>query len=169
MKTLSAIKEYFTPSEIISPRTNNFNIIRVFAAFMVIYGHMGTIMGTSVFALLGCAVSTLGVKILFTVSGYLITKSFLSDSHFGRYMIRRSFRIYPALFVLILFSGLVAGPLLTTPPPAEYLRHPARGHTFGEICCFIPSTPCPAYLPTVLIPMPSTVPFGPFPLSLPCT
>ena len=71
MKTLSSIKEYFTPSEITTPRTNNFNIIRVFAAFMVIYGHMGTIMGTSVFALLGCAVSPLGVKILFTVSGYL--------------------------------------------------------------------------------------------------
>ena len=124
MKKLPAIKEYFTPSDLNSPRTNNFNIIRFFAAFMVICGHMGSIMGTPVISLLGQPVSTLGVKILFAVSGYLITKSFLSDSHFGRYMIRRCFRIYPAFIALILFTGLVAGPLLTTLSPAEYFRHP---------------------------------------------
>ena len=124
MKLLNWVKSYFTPTEEISPRTNNFNIIRFFAAFMVIYGHMSSIMGYDAFAILGQRVSTIGVKILFTFSGYLITKSYLSDTHFGRYMIRRSFRIFPAFIVLILLTALVGGPLLTSLSVGEYFGNP---------------------------------------------
>lgn len=138
MKLLNCIKGYFTPSDEISPRTNNFNIIRFFAAFMVIYGHMSTIMGFAAFPLLNQRVSTIGVKILFTFSGYLITKSYLSDTHFGRYMIRRSFRIFPAFIVLIILTTFVAGPLMTSLPLGEYLTNPNTWAYFWKNLLFHP-------------------------------
>lgn len=122
-KAFSCITQYFTPTDTISPKVNNFNIIRFFAAFMVIYGHMSSIMGYAAFPVFSQRVSTIAVKIFFIVSGYLITKSYLSDSHFGRYMIRRTFRIFPALIVLVLLTVFVVGPALTTLPLSEYFSN----------------------------------------------
>lgn len=122
-KAFSRLTQYFTPTEAVSAKTNNFNIIRFFAAFMVIYGHMSSIMGYAAFPLFSQRVSTIAVKIFFIVSGYLITKSYLSDSHFGRYMIRRTFRIFPALIVLVLLTVFVVGPTMTTLPLSEYFSN----------------------------------------------
>lgn len=98
--------KYFMPTDATGPRTNNFNVIRIIAAAMVIYGHMSSLMGLPVHGVYGQSVSTLAVKILFIVSGYLVMKSLMSDSHFGRYMLRRSFRIFPGLI------GLSCSPFL---------------------------------------------------------
>ena len=143
MQGLSCIKRYFTPSDEISPRTNNFNIIRFFAAFAVIYGHMSSIMGEAAFPLLGQRISTIGVKILFTFSGYLITKSYLSDPHFGRYMIRRCFRIFPAYIVLILLSALVIGPIFTSLPLTEYFAAPGTWNYIWKNLLFSPTYTLP--------------------------
>lgn len=102
-------------------RSNNFNIIRFVAAFMVIYGHMSSIMGMPAQTVFAQRVSTIGVKTIFVISGYLITKSFLSDSHYGRFMVRRSFRIFPPLILLILLSTFVLGPIMTELPAKTYL------------------------------------------------
>lgn len=112
-----------TPVDATSPKMNNFNMIRFFAAFMVVYGHMSSIMGEAAFPLFTQRVSTIGVKIFFTISGYLITKSYLSDRHLGRYLIRRSFRIFPALIVLILLSVFAVGPLMTELSLGEYFAN----------------------------------------------
>lgn len=106
-----------------SAKNNNFNIIRFIAAFMVIYGHMSSIMGMPAQTVLAQRVSTIGVKTIFVISGYLIAKSFLSDSHFGRFMVRRCLRIFPPLFLLILLSAFVLGPVVTVLPLKEYLRN----------------------------------------------
>ena len=118
----SAVKEkYFSPNQNIGPRVNNFNIIRFLAAAMVIYGHMAHIMGVAVPCIYGQAVSTIAVKILFVISGYLVMKSLMNDARFGRYMIRRSFRIFPGLIGVVLFSTLVVGLIFTGLPKKEYL------------------------------------------------
>ena len=97
-------------------RSNNFNIIRVIAAFLVILGHMYYIMGQGsyvpIFA--GQGIHAVGVKILFVLCGYFITKSWLGDPHPGRYAIKRLFRIYPALIVVVLLSIFVLGPIMTS-------------------------------------------------------
>lgn len=129
----SCITQYFTPTDTVSSRVNNFNIIRFFAAFMVIYGHMSAVMGAAAFPVLSQSVSTIAVKIFFTVSGYLITKSYLSDSHFGRYMIRRSFRIFPALIALVLLTVFVIGPLITNLSPSEYFSHASTWAYFKNL------------------------------------
>ena len=127
-------KKYFTPSQIESERNNNFNIIRVFAAFLVIYGHMGVLTGVAAETLFSQPVSTIAVKIFFTISGYLVTKSFLSDTNFLRYITRRIFRIFPALIAVIVFSTLVIGAHYSTLSIAEYFSHPQTyRYLFGNI------------------------------------
>jgi len=144
-KPLSCVTQYFTPTDSTSPKVNNFNIIRFFAAFMVIYGHMSSIMGYAAFPLFSQRVSTIAVKIFFIVSGYLITKSYLSDSNFGRYMIRRTFRIFPALIVLVLLTVLVVGPLMTTLPLSEYFAN-ANTWTYFKNLLFSPVYALPGVL-----------------------
>ncbi len=112
--------KYFMPTDATGPRTNNFNVIRIIAAAMVIYGHMSSLMGLPVHGVYGQSVSTLAVKILFIVSGYLVMKSLMSDSHFGRYMLRRSFRIFPGLIGVVLFAVFIVGPVFTRLPLSEY-------------------------------------------------
>lgn len=117
------VKRFFTPVCDDSPRTNNFNIIRFLAAFLVIYGHMSFLTGNSPALLFFQPVSTVAVKVLFVISGYLVTKSFLSDPDLPRYLVRRSFRIFPALAVVVLLSAFVLGPLVTRLSVAEYFAN----------------------------------------------
>lgn len=120
-KIKNIFKKYFTAPEITTARTNNFNAMRLIASLMVIYGHMAAIMGLPQFLVLGQKVSSIGVKIFFVLSGYFITKSYLNDSNFLRYTIRRVFRIYPAFITVVLFSVFVVGGLFTVLPLKEYL------------------------------------------------
>lgn len=111
-------------SDVDSSRSNNFNVIRFVAAIMVIYGHMSAIMGLPVFNIYNQAVSTIGVKIFFIISGYLITKSFLKDSNFFRYMVRRCFRIFPGLIAVVLFAIFIVGPKMTQLSITDYFTNP---------------------------------------------
>ena len=94
-------------------RNNNFTIIRMIATIFVFAGHMGIILGGAppLFGSLG--LHQLGVNILFIISGYLITKSWMSDPNPLRYTIRRFFRLWPPFAVFILLMAFVAGPLLS--------------------------------------------------------
>ena len=110
----SLYNRFFDISDLeISNRHNNFNVIRFFAAVMVIYGHMCSLIGIGQFSVMKQAVSGLGVKIFFVISGYLITKSFLSDSNALRYSIKRFFRIMPGLAVIVVLTTFIFGPFLT--------------------------------------------------------
>lgn len=59
------------------------------------------------------SVHEMGVWILFLVSGYLITKSWLSGPHPLRYAIRRFFRLWPPFAVMVLIMVFIAGPLVS--------------------------------------------------------
>lgn len=101
-------------------RENNFNIIRFVAAMMVVLGHMCHLLGLQVNQFLGQEVSTIGVKIFFLISGYLIAQSFLNDSNLIRYAIKRIFRIMPGLIGVVLFSAIIVGPIFTVLPVKDY-------------------------------------------------
>lgn len=94
-------------------RNNNFNIIRMIATIFVFAGHMGIILGGSPTLFGSWGMHQIGVNILFTISGYLITMSWLSDPSPVRYGIRRFFRLWPPFAVMILLMVYVAGPLLS--------------------------------------------------------
>jgi len=105
---------------------NNFNLLRLVAAWMVIYGHAWAITGTPG----GDLVATLtrykfagavAVDVFFVVSGFLIAASLQRNDPRG-YLASRALRILPGLAVCAALCAFVLGPLLTTVP--DYWRRP---------------------------------------------
>lgn len=104
---------------------NQFNFLRLFAAFLVFYGHGLIFLGHIPNTILG---HKLGVYIFFAISGYLISMSWDREPNIVSYFIKRALRIFPALVVVVSLSVLLLGPLLTTLPLKEYF---ANEHTIG--------------------------------------
>jgi len=111
-------------------KANNFHLIRLFAALMVLYSHAHTLAALPEPVFLGFVpLGPVGVYIFFALSGYLVYQSFERDPHLARFLIRRALRLFPALAVVVMLSVLVLGPLITSVPTADYFRDPAtRGH-----------------------------------------
>jgi peptidoglycan/LPS O-acetylase OafA/YrhL len=107
-------------------RDNNFDILRVIAAAMVILSHgwdltksIGEpIMLLSYSALIG---GGLGVWIFFFISGYLVSESFQARGLLA-FIEARFLRIYPAFFVSLIF-GVLIGACVTTLSLADYVSH----------------------------------------------
>jgi len=101
-------------------RHNNINLIRFAAASAVIYGHMAILIDAPVPDVFGHSVSSLAVMVFFVLSGYLICESLLRDGNLFRYLVRRVFRIVPALVFVVACSVFVLGPLVTALPLDVY-------------------------------------------------
>ena len=94
-------------------RENNFNFIRLCAAFLVMAGHMGAIMGEPVPGAGSQQLQNIGVQILFLISGYLVANSWRRDPHAGRFLLRRFLRLWPPYAVMVLLMCFVVGPYLS--------------------------------------------------------
>ena len=103
-------------------RTNNFDAFRIAAALCVIVGHSFALTGRHGEAPVigGVTLEYLGVSIFFVISGYLITGSWERSRSVGQYVSSRALRIAPLLFLVILLSTFVMGPLVTTLTTGEY-------------------------------------------------
>ena len=122
-------------AEVAGPRTiadawnsgrNHFNILRLVAAWLVIYGHAWPITGSPGGDLIGKFTTikfagAVAVDVFFVVSGFLIAASLQRNSVRG-YLASRALRIVPALVVCVALTVFVLGPLLTTSP--DYWRAP---------------------------------------------
>ncbi len=120
---------------------NHFNFIRLFAAFLVFYGHSFVLSGQQ--ALLHTALThELGLFIFFSISGYLISMSLDLDPSFKRYFIKRALRIFPVLFVVVVLSIFVLGPIFTTLSLKEYFSSSVLSryfeNTFLHISFYLP-------------------------------
>lgn len=105
-------------SDAIEGRSNNLNLIRLVAALAVIYGHAAAITGNGPpdFFLQYVGYKFIGgvaVDVFFVISGFLVTRSAMSEKGVRYYLASRTLRIYPALVTCILLTTLVLGPLLT--------------------------------------------------------
>lgn len=104
---------------------NNFNLIRLFAAWLVIYGHAWAITASPGGDLVAWLTQFkfaggVAVDVFFVLSGFLIAAS-LQRNNARAYLISRGLRILPALVVCVALSVCVLGPLLSTSP--DYWRH----------------------------------------------
>ena len=111
---------------------NNFNLMRLVAAWLVIYGHAWAITGSSGQDLLAGLTGfrfagAIAVDMFFVVSGFLIAASLQRNSVRG-YLISRGLRILPALVVCVAVSTFVLGPLLTT--ASDYWSQPITWQYF---------------------------------------
>lgn len=85
---------------------NNFTMIHIVAAVMVIIGHQFVLIGGEASQIMGVSIHELGVKILFLVSGYLVSASFLRSKNVIKYITKRLARIYPPLFFCLIITVL---------------------------------------------------------------
>lgn len=105
---------------------NNFDIIRLVAATMVIITHsfallgLGDSDGLSSITKGALQFSHLGVAVFFTISGYLITQSAQHSKSITGYLWRRFLRIFPGLAAVLFICAFLLGPLVTTLQWNEY-------------------------------------------------
>jgi len=108
-------------SSILSPKSNNFNAVRLLAALLVIYAHSYAFTGQAEWVARKSGVTHAGelsVVVFFFISGALITKSLDSSRSIGGYAVKRVMRIYPALIlccflVPYVFSWMFGGASFT--------------------------------------------------------
>ncbi len=103
---------------------NNFNLIRLIAAWLVIYSHAWAITGTAgddhlARLTLSKSAGAFAVDVFFVISGFLVAASFERNG-WRDFLIARALRIYPALIVCVALSVFVLGPMLTL--SADYWR-----------------------------------------------
>lgn len=112
-------------AQTISGGGNHFTLLRTVAALLVLWSHQHALQGLPEAGVLGIhSWAGLGVVIFFSISGYLVTQSWLSDPHVGRFAMRRLLRIWPAFAVVIVLSALVMGPIVSELRLRDYLRDP---------------------------------------------
>jgi peptidoglycan/LPS O-acetylase OafA/YrhL len=133
---------------------NNFDLLRLGAACTVVLSHSWLIAyGTQrneplVWATHNqCSLGLVGVFVFFVISGYLVTESFSRDPRPGSFTLRRAGRIYPGLAVNGLAIAFLLGPIVSTLPLADYLRHPGLRDFLVEYATLWPG---PLKLPGVL-------------------
>lgn len=111
--------------------TNLFDLIRIIAATMVIVGHAWPLSGVKYApSLAGITIHHLGVYVFFVISGYLLTRSWHRSPRPAAFLVRRALRIFPALFVVVLVTVFVVGPILSTVRAGEYW---GSGETWGYL------------------------------------
>jgi peptidoglycan/LPS O-acetylase OafA/YrhL len=111
-------------------RDNNFNLLRMAAATAVLVSHawplsLGAQAVEPLYDATGYKLGTTAVTIFFAISGFFITKSFDRRVSISDFAVARIARIYPALFVVLILSVAVLGPVFTDLKLHDYVwdRH----------------------------------------------
>ncbi len=108
-------------------RKNNLNIIRLVASLMVLYMHSFAIcigdQTQDVFGIMTFGKELAGgiaVDIFFIISGFLIFRSYARTNNPFKYFKARFLRIWPLLFVVIMVTAFIVGPIISRYSRAEY-------------------------------------------------
>ena len=109
----------------VGSRDNNFNLIRLIAAYSVLVGHswplaQGESVSDPLGRLTGHHMGALAVEVFFFTSGFLVTGSILSRGNLWAYAKARGLRIFPGLWVAMILSVIVLGLGFSSLPAREY-------------------------------------------------
>ena len=108
---------------------NNISVMHLLAAIMVLLGHQCALLGIPAPVMLGNPIQSIGVKTIFVISGYLITKS-LFTTHGNTiqksavFFLKRLGRIFPELFVCLCVTAFIIAPFFTELSLKEYFANP---------------------------------------------
>lgn len=109
---------------------NNFNLLRLLGAFLVIISHCYYVTGKDniepVRLITGGKLETsaFGLCIFFFISGFFVTKSALESANTFSFLRKRIARIYPALIILVFLTVFLVGPVFTQLSFHEYFNSP---------------------------------------------
>lgn len=110
-----------TPEEV---RFNNFDFLRIAAAFLVLISHQYALNGLPEPSVFNMSLGTFGVLIFFSISGFLVSQSWRQDPHVGRFLVKRFLRIWPGLAVVTLIAAFVLGPMVSSLEWRAYFLQP---------------------------------------------
>jgi len=110
-------------ADVAASRANNFDVLRLFAAALVLVSHAFPLTGHRDL-LFHIDLGTIGVEIFFAVSGFLVMKSWLSEPRVRTFLRKRALRIFPGLVCALAVATLVIGPFFSALPVAEYFSSP---------------------------------------------
>ena len=118
-----------TIAALLQGRDNNFNLIRFLAASAVILDHSFALVAPERAA--GALVdfealelARVAVDVFFIVSGFLVTRSVLTQPTLVDYAVARVLRLFPALLATCIFIAFLLGPAVTSVSLNEYFSDP---------------------------------------------
>jgi peptidoglycan/LPS O-acetylase OafA/YrhL len=141
-----------TLAEGLGSRQDNFLLLRMIAASLVIYGHARAITGgtspSDFIQRLGWRTYSgeIALHMFFVTSGFLVVGSFVRTPAPWRFVTARVLRIVPAYAVCIVLSACILGLVNTALSPAQYLSDPLTWHyitnnmTFDTLQYNLPGT-----------------------------
>ena len=106
---------------------NNFDLLRLLGAALVLFAHSFALTRTSepLPSFMHESWGEVGVVVFFSISGFLIARSWVYDPKPLSFAVKRGLRLMPALVISLLLTALVLGALATTLPLNAYLKHPS--------------------------------------------
>ncbi len=119
-----------TLGELAVGKDNNFNLLRLLAAFAVLISHSFAMLGQAepFAASVGKNLGAMAVDVFFVASGFLVGASLIRSQNIGDYLRARALRIFPALWVMLLLTVLVLGLAYTRLEVSTYLSEQQTWH-----------------------------------------
>jgi peptidoglycan/LPS O-acetylase OafA/YrhL len=102
-------------NDIFNPKNNSFSFLRFVLAALVIFSHSHTLGGFGLEGLFGSTQETYGgfaVHNFFILSGFLITRSYITSSSIWRFLWNRILRIFPGFWACLILTILVFAPII---------------------------------------------------------
>jgi len=136
---------YITENDLLR-KNNNFSVLRHLATLSVFISHTYGVLGVGKNEPLGVltrhryVISSLGLIVFFSMSGFLVCRSLVTSTSIKQYLLNRLLRIWPAYAVNILFCILLVGLPFTTLPIWTFLSHPQTWFYFLKNISLLGST-----------------------------
>lgn len=127
-------------SDILKRENNNIDLIRLFAALLVVWHHANVFGGGTGPHFLPHSLDAggVGVATFFFFSGMLVTNSLLTRRRVVPFALSRFFRIFPAYAVVILLSVFLIGPVFTSLGIHDYFKSSQTWDYLLKNLCFVP-------------------------------
>lgn len=119
-------------------KRNNFGFLHLIGAVLVMCGHQFDLLQRDGPMVCGFYLSTMGVNILFLISGYLVTKSYFRRNNFLVFLKRRAIRIFPLLIVTTGILAFIVGPIVSELSVHDYFRRTDSYYFFISNILFRP-------------------------------
>lgn len=110
-------------------KENNFDILRIVLASIVVIFHIGVLTGNTYLSLFP---GHLAVQCFFVISGFLITKSYLNKKSLKIYALSRFKRIYPLYFIVVI-TCFIFGYFISNLTLNDYLTNGGEKYLFANL------------------------------------